>query len=102
VMGLVAAIALLGAGTLVVKSVGPVLASGRTLPASLELVVGVLPPALLAALVATGTFGAEAGLVVDARAAGLAVAAVALWRRAPFVVVVLGAAATTAVLRSLG
>jgi uncharacterized membrane protein len=54
-----------------------------------------LPVALLAALIATQTF-AEG---VDARAAGLAAAVVALVLRAPFLVVVAAAAATTALLR---
>jgi uncharacterized membrane protein len=54
-----------------------------------------LPVALLAALIATQTFGGG----IDARAAGLGVAAVAIVRRAPFLVVVALAAATTALLR---
>jgi uncharacterized membrane protein len=54
-----------------------------------------LPVALLAGLISTQTFGDG----VDARAAGLAVAGVAVWRRAPFLVVVALAAATTALLR---
>lgn len=60
--------------------------------------------ALLASLVAVQTFaGGEDGdrLTVDARAAGIAVAAVAIWRRAPFLVVVLLAGATTAAVRWL-
>jgi predicted branched-subunit amino acid permease len=44
---------------------------------------------------------ATVGLVPDARAAGLAVAIVATWCRAPFVVVVAAAAATTAVVRAV-
>jgi hypothetical protein len=41
-------------------------------------------------------------LSLDARAGGLAVAAVALWRGAPLYVVVIAAAAATAGLRALG
>ena len=60
-----------------------------------------LPAALLAALVMTETFADGKHLTVDARIVGLAVAAVALWRKAPFiVVVVLGAAAAAAVIAS--
>jgi hypothetical protein len=40
-------------------------------------------------------------LVLDARTPALAVAAVLVWRRAPFLVVVLAAAATAALLRAL-
>jgi branched chain amino acid efflux pump len=58
-----------------------------------------LPVALLSALVATQTFTTGHDLTVDARAAGLAVAAVAVLARAPFLVVVAGAAATTALVR---
>ena len=54
-----------------------------------------LPVALLAALIATQTFGEG----VDARAAGLAAAVVAILLRAPFLVVVAVAAVTTALLR---
>ncbi len=64
-----------------------------------------LPVVLLAALVAVQTFssgvGDGSGLEVDARVAGLAVAAAALLLRAPFIVVVLLAALTAALLRLL-
>lgn len=60
-----------------------------------------LPVALLAALVAVQTLGADGRLVVDARLPGVAVAAVLLAVRAPFLVVILAAAATAALLRAL-
>jgi hypothetical protein len=60
-----------------------------------------LPVALLAALVAIQTFTNGQRLTVDARAAGLAAAVVALALRAPFLVVVITAAAVTAGLRAL-
>lgn len=60
-----------------------------------------LPVALLMALVAIGTFADGQRLVLDARAAGLAVAVVALALRAPFLVVVVAAAAVTALVRLL-
>ena len=59
-----------------------------------------LPVALLSALVATQTFTTGHDLTVDARAAGLAVAAVAVLARAPFLVVVAAAAAATALVRA--
>ena len=65
-------------------------------------VFGLLPVTLLAALVAVQTFGSGQSLVIDARLAGLVVAVVALLLRAPFLVVVLAAAVTAAVLRALG
>jgi uncharacterized membrane protein len=60
-----------------------------------------LPVALLSALVATQTFTTGQDLTVDARAAGLAVAAIAVVARAPFLVVVAAAAAATALVRAL-
>ena len=62
-------------------------------------VVRVLPAALLAALVAVQTFSDGRALVLDARAMGLAFAGFAVWRRWPFTVVVIGAAAVTALVR---
>lgn len=61
-----------------------------------------LPAALLASLVVLQTFSTATHLVLDARAAGLVVAIVALVLRAPFIVVVALAAVTAAVLRALG
>jgi branched-subunit amino acid transport protein len=60
-----------------------------------------LPVALLSALVATQTFATGQDLTLDARAAGLAVAAAAVLLRAPFLVVVVGAAGATAVVRAV-
>lgn len=62
---------------------------------------GVVPVALLAALVAVQVVADGSRLVPDARLAGLAAAAVALALRANFLVVVLVAAATAAALRQL-
>lgn len=64
-------------------------------------VAGLLPVALLAALI--GLQGLTTGdrIVPDARLVGLAVAVVAQWRRAPFLVVVASACATTALVRVL-
>lgn len=77
--------------------VGPWLSS-RPL---LERVAGLLPAAVVAALVAQLTFTTNASLVLDERSVGMTMAAILVWRRAPFVVVVLAAAATTAILRAL-
>ena len=61
--------------------------------------VPLLPVALLASLVATQTFSTGRHLVLDVRAAALAVAVVAVLLRAPFLVVVAAAAVTAALLR---
>jgi hypothetical protein len=60
-----------------------------------------LPLALLAALVVVQTFSDGRSIVVDARAAGLAAAGLAVYRRAPFIVVVALAAATAALVRAV-
>jgi branched-subunit amino acid transport protein len=66
-------------------------------------VSAMLPVALLSALVMVQTLTTSGGgLSLDARAAGLAVAVTALLLRAPFLAVVILAAATTAILRALG
>jgi branched-subunit amino acid transport protein len=59
----------------------------------------VIPVALLSALVAVQVFGSGQSLTLDARAAGLATAVVLLLLRAPFLVVVVGAAVAAALLR---
>lgn len=62
-------------------------------------VADLLPVALLAALVAVQVFAEGPSLTLDARAAGLAAAVLALLLRAPFIVVVLVAALTAGILR---
>jgi branched-subunit amino acid transport protein len=66
-----------------------------------EELLGLLPAALFGALIVVSTFGDGQSLVVDARLAGLAAAALAVWRRANFVVVVLAAAVATAAVRAI-
>lgn len=64
--------------------------------------VAMFPVALLAALLAVVTLGDGRAVVVDARVAAVAAAAVALLLRAPFLVVVFVGAATAAGLRAAG
>ena len=61
-----------------------------------------LPIALLGALVAVQAATSGTQLVADARLVALAVAALLLVLRAPFLVVVIGAAVVAAGLRALG
>jgi branched-subunit amino acid transport protein len=58
-----------------------------------------IPVALLSALIAVQVLAAGSSLVVDARLAGLAAGFVLLLLRAPFLVVVFGAALVAALLR---
>lgn len=94
-------VAAIGAGTIVLKSVGPVLLGGRSIPAWATGVVDLLAPALLAALVVTQAVGGDRQLEFDARLLGVAAGAVALRLRAPLLVVLLAAAAVAALARAL-
>lgn len=57
-----------------------------------------LPIVLLSALVAVQTFASDAKLQIDQRLSGMIVAVIALTLRAPFPVVVLGSAFTSAMI----
>jgi branched-subunit amino acid transport protein len=65
-------------------------------------IAGLMPIALLTALVAVQTFAVGQQLVIDARLAGVLAGLVALLLRAPFLVVVGVAALVAAGLRALG
>lgn len=65
-------------------------------------VAGSVTIGLLAALTAVNTFASGQALVVDARVAALTAAAVALWLRAPFLVVVVVGALAAGLARLLG
>lgn len=93
---------LLSGGAYLFKAAGLLALSGREVPAPVLRFLGLLPPALLMALVVVQTVGGDdGGLVLDARLAGLLVAGVAVWRRAPFLVVVASGAVTATLLRAL-
>jgi branched-subunit amino acid transport protein len=93
------AVVVVGVATILLKSVGPVLLGGKPLPQHLTGVVGLLAPALLAALVVTQTVGGDEEIVLDARLVGVGAAVVAILLRAPLLVVVIAAATSTAVVR---
>ena len=64
-------------------------------------IADLIPTALLAGLVAVQTFANKSELVVDQRLAGLAVAAIALYLRANFLVMLIAATLTSALLHQL-
>ncbi|MGH9113582.1 MAG: AzlD domain-containing protein, partial [Acidimicrobiales bacterium] len=70
----------LGAAAYAFKVLGLVVLGPRAVRGRLLRMAGLLPAALLPALVAVNTFAGDRRLVLDARAAGLAVAVVATWR----------------------
>ncbi len=96
------AVLIVGASAMLLKAAGPVLVGGRELPERALQLVGALAPALLAAFVVTGTFAANREIVLDARALGLAAAALCVWLRAPQLVGVVAAAVVTAFARAFG
>ena len=93
------AVIVVGIATFAIKAAGPVAIGGRELPQRLLDLVGGLAPALLAALVATQTLGGDRQLVVDERLLGVAAAGALIMLRAPVLVVLIAAAAVTAIAR---
>jgi uncharacterized membrane protein len=91
----------LALATAALKLAGPLVLRGRPLPPRTMGIVGLLASALLAALVMVETFGKGRSLTVDARALGVAFAAVVLARRGSLTVAVLGAAVVAAAARAL-
>jgi branched-subunit amino acid transport protein len=87
--------------TVAIKATGPLIVGARELPPRANAVISLLAPALLTALILTDTFAREQDLTVDARAAGLACAGVAVALRAPLLVTVLVAAAGAAAVRAI-
>lgn len=92
----------LAAGAYLCKVVGLVVVGSRRVPPVVARCLALVPAALITALVVKDTVSVGQELVVDARAAGVAVAALAAWRRAPLVLVIVLGAAVTAVVRAVG
>jgi hypothetical protein len=97
-------IAIVGAAVAMwlVKSVGHRVPEHALENPRLVRIAALVTVSLLLGLAAVQTFASGQSLQVDARAPALAVAGVLLWRRAPFIVVVVAAAAVAAGLRALG
>jgi branched-subunit amino acid transport protein len=88
-------------GCYVVKLIGLLVPEGVLERPLVRRLAALLPVALLAALTAQQTFALGHDLVLDARAAGLTAAAVALLLRAPFLLVVAAAVIVTAGVRAM-
>ncbi|MFF4036429.1 AzlD domain-containing protein [Streptomyces sp. NPDC001816] len=96
------AIAATALGCYVVKLAGLLVPADVLERPFVRRLAALLPVALLAALTAQQTFADGHVLVLDARAAGLGAAAVALVLRAPFLLVVAAAVVVTAGVRAIG
>lgn len=94
-------VVVLAVGTAVFKLLGPVIAGGKQPPPAMVRVIDLLTPALLTALVVTSTVSTGRDLVLDARAAGVALGLVLLLLRVPLVVALLAAALAVAGIRLL-
>ncbi|MBO4259439.1 AzlD domain-containing protein [Streptomyces sp. NPDC002144] len=89
-------------GCYAVKLIGLLVPAGTLERPLVRRLAALLPVALLAALTAQQTFADGHRLVLDARLAGIAAAAVALVLRAPFLLVVAAAVIVTAGVRAMG
>jgi branched-subunit amino acid transport protein AzlD len=96
------AIGVTALGCYAVKLVGLLVPVGALERPLVKRLAALLPVALLAALTAQQTFADGHVLVIDARAAGLAAAAVALVLRAPFLLIVAAAVVVAAGVRAMG
>lgn len=92
----------LGATAYAFKVLGMVVIGDRALPPVLLRCLALIPPALVAAIVVGDVFSAGAHYAVDrARLAGVGVAVVLAWRRAPLIAVIIAGAAAAALLRAI-
>ena len=94
-------IILLAVGAYAFKVTGLIILGGRSLPPVFERCLGLIPAAIITALVMKDTFTVGQDLTLDARALGIVVAVVAAWRRSPLIVVIVLGAAVTALVRQL-
>ncbi|MFH8613282.1 AzlD domain-containing protein [Streptomyces sp. NPDC018029] len=92
----------LAAGTYAFRLAGPVLHGRVELPPRVQELLAVAATVLLVALLATGALTEGQEFAGWARPVGVLAGGVLAWRKAPFAVVVVGAAATTALLRLAG
>lgn len=101
-MNLVVPMLALTVGTMLLRMVGPLLRSRVTLSPRIEILSSTAVAVLFVALVATQALVVDTEFAGFALPAGVVVAAVLAWRKAPFVAIVVAASATTAALRFVG
>ncbi|WP_338887631.1 AzlD domain-containing protein [Rhodococcus sovatensis] len=101
-MNLVLPIVALAVGTMAFRVAGPLLRTRMTLSPRVEQLTSVSVAVIFVALVATSALVVDNGFAGVALPAGVAVAALLAWKKAPFVAIVVAAASTTGILRLLG
>lgn len=92
---------LLAGGAFAFKVLGLVIVGDRRLPLVVERCLALIPAALITALVVRDTFSVGQHLELNARAAGVAAAVLAAWRKAPIIVVIVVGAAVTGAIRAI-
>lgn len=96
------ALAILSAGNVATRAIGMfVLGRRAAVNPRWTKLMALVPIAVVAAVFAVQTFTSRDQIVLDARVAGVAAASIAVWRRAPMVLVVIVAAGVTAGVRAL-
>lgn len=96
------ALAILSAGNAITRTLGMfVLGRRAAVNPRWTKLMALVPIAVVAAVFAVQTFTSRDQIVLDARVAGVAAASIAVWRRAPMVLVVIAAAGVTAGVRAL-
>lgn len=101
-MNLILPMVALALGTFAFRLVGPLLRTRMTISPRMEQLSSIGVAVIFVALIATSALIADKGFVGFACPAGVLVAAVLAWKKAPFVTIVVAAAATTAALRFFG
>ncbi|GLY93327.1 AzlD domain-containing protein [Actinoplanes sp. NBRC 103695] len=99
---LLATIIVLAVGTYLIRLGGVLLRDRVEFPDSVQRLLPLAATALLAALAVTAALMEGAAFAGVARPAGVLVGVLLAWRRLPFVVVVIAAAVTSALLRLAG
>ncbi len=87
--------------TALIKAAGPIALGGRELPPRFAGVIGLMAPALLAALIVVEALGDGRTIEPGADTAGVAAAGVVLWRKGSILAGVAVAVVVTAGLRAL-
>ena len=91
------AVIALSAGSYAFKFLGVI--AGQRLSKHLEPATSLLPAALFSALIIIMSISDDGSLVIDARLVGVGIGGLAVWKKMPFILVVLIAMLSTAVIR---
>jgi branched-subunit amino acid transport protein len=89
-------------GSYLLKALGTVAVQGWKPSVRTQRCLDLLPATLICAVTIVNTVVTGRHLVIDARLPAVLVAAIAVWRRAPFAVVIILSAAVAALIRRSG